>query len=222
MATLLLGACSDDSNDANGGAGATGGGSTGGAAQGGESTVGGSDTGAGTPLGGFGGFGGSGGEEPTSTSSGGGPPCNDTGPGEPNSDESSAHELPDLDDDSPAATVSGVLAPGEEDWYVYIGTDTFGPGNVVDPGAEIIQGSSTARVCIFIECLSAELDDYSCPDETFEATSPQNRPGCCGFNEFKIGDINCNNTTSEDVRVYMRIDDVGGATCDAYELEYHY
>jgi hypothetical protein len=156
----------------------------------------------------------------TSTGAGGSPPCQDTGLGEPSNDEmSGAYNLgtqPDSDGDE--RTIAGVLqTPDDVDWYFYLGEDNF--GSTVDPGRQII--GAGIRICKYIECVEGDAE-FECPSGT-QADEQGGRPGCCWTdNEPLEWGLNCNGPVSDDARVYMRVDHVGGPGCESYSLKFNY
>lgn len=205
--TLCVG-CADDSGTTTGDG--DGGGAAGGAGSGvGGATQSSSSTSASTSTSGSGGGGGGGAE-----------PCIDTGPGEPNADEDSAYLLAPQEDADTIGSIHGVLnGPGDVDWYAYVGTDTvFGS---VDPTATATVSDPTMQVCVFVECLSADTDPVTCGAAS-NATSPDGRVGCCAQYTVTVGNINCVNTSSEDTKVYIRVDSPAGLVCEEYQIEYHY
>ena len=56
------------------------------------------------------------------------------------------------------------------------------------------------------------------------ATSPDNRPGCCGTAGFSANNVNCANSIDDDMFVYIRLTQPGAtaATCNEYTLTYHF
>lgn len=154
----------------------------------------------------------------TSASTGTGLSCNDTGPGEQNGTEATAHDLGDItDDDGDEGTVSGVVAgENDEDWYKYDGSDTF--SGVVDP-TRTVTSSGAVRICKFLQCTSGTAD-FTCPAGTTSSTSPEGRPGCCDDASFAV-DFNCAGTSDDDATVYVRVD-AAQNLCINYTLKYHY
>jgi hypothetical protein len=159
--------------------------------------------------------------------------CNDQWELTPNANdtEATAEVLsadPIGDCDGNGDQLSGVIdgPHTDADWYYYQGDDTFGCN--VGPSVTVTQASDAVRVCIFLQCVDAEADlDFDCPEGTMPATSLQGRTGCCAEGtavDYSIGGINCTGTTSEDLHVYIAVDDpqISAGTCSSYVLEYHY
>jgi hypothetical protein len=169
---------------------------------------------------------GNGGATSTATSaSGGAPPCVDAGVGEPNETEDAAHALKPtaIDDcDSSGDTVSGTLKGASDvDWYRYEGNDTA--LCVEDAERKVAQSESGIRVCKYIECVTG-LTEVTCPNGTTNDKSPLGRLGCCAPGGFTIDTFNCTGTLDEHVYVYIRVDQPSAtaATCNDYQLDYHY
>ncbi|MSP23866.1 MAG: hypothetical protein EXR75_01625 [Myxococcales bacterium] len=155
---------------------------------------------------------------------GSGPACNDSGVGEPNQNEGTAHVLvtPTLSDcDGDAGKVIGRLKKGDIDWFTYTGDDTFSCS--VDPSRTLSPEGEGVRLCKYIECLTGETT-FTCPAGTTADTSAEKRAGCCGPAGFVIGDINCAGSLDEQTYVYLRVDLPGAdeASCLDYTLTYHY
>jgi hypothetical protein len=158
-----------------------------------------------------------------SSSSTGEPPCQDLGPGEPANDEmATAHVLGEQsDDDDEAASINGTLRePDDVDWYVYQGDDTT--GHSVDPGRSIV--GAGVRICKYIDCNDEDEEDFECPSGTM-ADTQAGHPGCCwtGSDPVEFG-LTCGSSSlnSDNARVFMRVDHVGGPGCEAYTLNYNY
>ncbi len=160
----------------------------------------------------------------TASSSGSGPSCNDVGVGEPNQSESTAHvlKMPSLPDcDSDGGKVAGKLSKGDVDWFTYTGDDSFSCS--VDPGRTLSPTGKGMRLCKYVECTTGETK-FTCPAGTQPDTSPENRAGCCGTSGVLFDDLDCVGSLDEHAYVYIRVDLPGAddATCQAYELSYHY
>lgn len=132
-----------------------------------------------------------------------------------------------IPDDSDPATASGVInGGGDVDWYAYEGNDTI--WGWASPRQRFEQASHDARLCVFLKCVDPNATtQFTCPSGTTSATSPDNRFGCCETGadaDFEVTDLNCTGTGSEDVYVYIRVDDPAGSagTCTSYVLEYYY
>jgi hypothetical protein len=150
--------------------------------------------------------------------------CVDIGLGEPNESEATAWGLQPSaieDCDGDGDSITGVLGPGDVDWFVYEGDDTI--LCVVDPTRTLSQSQGGARLCKYFECINGNTD-FSCPSGTTDDTSPGGRAGCCGTGGFDVDDLNCTGSLDEHAFVYIRLDQpAGGAdTCNDYTLAYHY
>jgi hypothetical protein len=146
------------------------------------------------------------------------PTCMDTG-AEPNETESTAVNLGTIDDcDNSGESFSGVLnGPNDVDWYRYSGKDVF--PCVVDP-ARTVTFMMPARICKFVQCEAGGTPSFTCPNNTTGATSPDQRPGCCGSQGFKM-DIDCPGM-NDHAAVYIRVDNPNGGACIPYKVDYHY
>lgn len=142
----------------------------------------------------------------------------DTGPGEANETESTAHNLGTIGDaDGDGGSLTGVLAGvNDKDWYKYTGQDNLGA--TVDPTRTVSAGDAI-RVCKYAQCTTGD-EDFTCPAGTTSATSPDGRPGCCGSSGFSL-DLNCTGTSSDDATIYVRIDTQVN-DCVAYNFSWHY
>lgn len=142
--------------------------------------------------------------------------------GEPDDDESSAHDLGEVtDDDDEKLMAAGVLSGVEDvDWYTYHGLDTF--GHVAETAVQITS-SDAVRLCQFLECDQGGpvMTELTCPANTQQALSGQLRPGCCGIASFTISDFNCPGS-SDDVRVFIRVDKADADACIDYTLAIHH
>jgi len=149
--------------------------------------------------------------------------CVDIGLGEPNEAEGAAHALsgdPIEDCDGDGGMVTGVIGPGDSDWFTYIGDDTL--GCVVD-AQRSFSSDGPLRICKFVRCVdNGATTSFSCPSGTASATSPEGRDGCCGTSGFEIDDVDCSGTLDEDAEVFIRIDRESGTGCTSYSLSYHY
>ncbi len=158
----------------------------------------------------------------STTASTGSSGCNDSGPGEPNDSESSAHDLGGIGDcDDEGADVSGVLdGATDPDWYKFKGTDASSTCTT-DPDRSIV-ASHPIRICKFVQCDDNEENDFDCPSGTMNATSPDGRPGCCSSSGFEFS-ITCGSTSldSDNAMVYIRVDTTENA-CVSYTLSYAY
>ncbi len=157
----------------------------------------------------------------TSTGTGGAPPCQDTGLGEPSNDQmATAYNLGEQgDDDGDERTIAGVLqATDDVDWYFYMGVDNF--GSSVDPGRQIV--GAGIRICKYIDCIDEAPEEFECPSGT-QPDTQGGHAGCCWTdNEPVEWGLNCDGPISDDARVYMRVDHVGGPGCESYSLKFNY
>ncbi len=149
--------------------------------------------------------------------------CIDSDPGgEPNDSESTAYVLGAITcKDAEGGPIYGILKnPGDVDWYVYAGTDKV--DCAVDPTQSI--DPIKLRICAFFKCTNAATGKVACPAGTTPAVSPKGLEGCCGLGpSFTVGGLNCKGTLSEDITVYLRVDDPGAnASCTEYTVTYHY
>jgi len=149
--------------------------------------------------------------------------CVDIGLGEPNEGEEVAFALsgePIEDCDGDGGMITGVIGPGDTDWFTYVGNDTL--GCVVD-ATRSFSSDAPLRLCKFVRCVdNGATTSFSCPGGTVSATSPGGRDGCCGTSGFDIDDINCSGTLDEDAEVLIRVDRESGTGCTSYSLSYHY
>lgn len=213
-------------------AGCSGGGGSGGAGEaGGDGGAGGSDTSSGGSTSNRGGgatVGSTSASDASATASSGsatggvgGASCVDTGLGEPDNDsEASAHRVTGSCEDDKVGKIYGVLdGPGDVDWYVYTGEDKL--NCKVNPTHGIEADAGKLRVCVFAECIEADVE-VSCPAGAQPEASPGGRSGCCATSTFELG-LNCKGTTADDANLFIRVDDpTGEATCPSYTVSYHY
>ncbi len=216
-----------------GGSGSSGMGGSSDTGAGGAATTSGSGTsGSGTSgsgmMTGTGGATGSGGSAGVGGSSGQGgmggstPVCGKTDVGEPDDTEMTAENIGPLNcPDAAGGQLIGVLSSADDaDWYVYSGKDllTCTP----DPTQGLTIAANGVRLCAFVECTGGTATTITCPAGTINATSPDNRAGCCGNDLFTI-QLDCVNTSSDDANVYLRVDTpTGEGACSEYTLSYHY
>jgi hypothetical protein len=151
-------------------------------------------------------------------SEGGGAPCGDTGPGEPNENEATATALGSITDcDDTSGNVAGVLTSETDvDWYRYSATDDFGCS--VDP-SRAFSPPQGARLCKFAQCSGGGAADVSCELGSSPATSPSGRPGCCHTQSFSM-DIDCAGA-DDDASIFLRVDRPA-AVCTSYSILFHY
>jgi hypothetical protein len=163
----------------------------------------------------------SGASSSSASSSSSGTGCMDAAAYEPNETEAAAAPVAmDVSDcDDTGNTITGVIAPGDVDWFSYSASDQFGCS--VDP-TRSFSGGGGLRVCQFFECVSGGAE-VSCGAGSTPTISPAGRPGCCATQTFSAG-VNCSGTISDDTTVYVRVDEQGGgvAACSSYVVDYHY
>lgn len=173
--------------------------------------------------------GGAGGEAGGSGGSGGAPGCDDPAGSEPNETEDNAYQL--LTDPINECDVNGsefegvIVGPDDVDWFTFRGDDTLS-GCVLDLTGTVDSDEPALRLCMYVECLSAETElsgNPHCPAGTIEDTSLAGRPGCCGYSSFEVK-YNCVNTTDEDAYIYLLVDVPGATdeTCASYTVSYHF
>ncbi|MEQ9322941.1 MAG: hypothetical protein RIF41_27495 [Polyangiaceae bacterium] len=227
LAAAMIAACGGgaETSDGDGGAGGFITGAGGGPQTGtGVPTTTGTGTGVPTTTTGAGGTGGTGAGTGGTGGTGTGSTCTDIGLGEPNESEATAWPLKSSsieDCDGDGDSFTGTIGPGDVDWLFYEGDDTT--FCIVNPERTLSQSQSGLRLCKFFECLSGQTE-VGCPSGTTPASSPEQRPGCCGTSGFEVSDLNCTGTADEHVYVYIRLDQPGGdaSTCNDYSLAYHY
>lgn len=150
----------------------------------------------------------------SASSSSSGTPCVDDGP-EPNNSEATATDLGELGDCVGEATVGGVLAGNDVDWYTYFGTNGV---CFAEPFRSIV-ADGTVRICKFVECPDLELE---CPEGTTAETSPAGREGCCATTEFELS-YDCSGFGGdEDADIFIRLDKPPAFDCVKYTLTYYY
>lgn len=135
--------------------------------------------------------------------------------------EDDAHLLGTIDDDDDnGGNVLGVLTgPDDVDWFRYNGDDSF--LDSVDP-FRTIAASADVRFCKFAECVEGlEITEFECGEGATATTSPDGRPGCCAESVIHVPDANCSGTTSDDMTVWVRVDQADAA-CVQYAFDYHY
>jgi hypothetical protein len=149
----------------------------------------------------------------------------DDDPAEPNEVEQDADLVqadPIGDCDGDGHVLGGIIDGAQDvDWFVYQGNDGI---CVVNPSGELSADLPGARLCVFIECLQGDTEFGPCPATASEDTSPDGLPGCCSTSSLDLDGFNCTGTTSEDLWVYMRVDQPGGPSgvCNSYTVTYHY
>lgn len=139
---------------------------------------------------------------------------------ESNNTEENAADLGDIGDaDDDGGTLTAVLdGPEDVDWFFYDGSDDI--VSSVDP-TRTLTTVGGLRLCKYAECVNGLLEtEVTCPEGTAMATSPDNRPGCCGDDGFEV-ELNCQGVVSDDARVYLRVDQAQ-QECVQYTLDYHY
>lgn len=230
LVSALAAACGDDSDPetaspdgGSGGSSGVGGGASGSA---GSGASGGS--------GGVGGSGGAGGGAGAGGSAGGGGSanaCNDPGP-EPNESEALASPAcgtppcvaGDSDDEGstafggPLAPATGVIGPGDVDYFKFDGEDNFG-FNTVNATAKT--DDSGFRLCLFVSC-DAGTTLNGCSQGNVDQ-SPTGIPGCCTTGPGTVEvDHDCGGTTTDDdsAHVFIRVDQANA--CTSYTVDYHF
>jgi hypothetical protein len=158
---------------------------------------------------------------------GGGAPVTTTGPGcmndgaEPNNSEATATDLGTFDDcDASGDVVSGVLPQGDEDWFVFTGTDAL---QCASDASRTVVANGTVRICKFFEgVVDCNGLSFTCPAGTTTDTSPGGRSGCCSTSDFEVS-LGCGALPGfAQVDVYIRLDTPPSESCVSYTLDYHY
>lgn len=141
--------------------------------------------------------------------------------GEPDDTELDAQDLGETDDDDDKTLkAAGVLSgAGDVDWFTYHALDTF--LHVAEPTVKV-SSSAAVRVCQFLECDEGGVvkTEVTCPAGTQSDLSGALRPGCCGGATFTISDFNCPGS-SDDIRVFVRLDMPSEDECVEYSLTVH-
>lgn len=143
-------------------------------------------------------------------------PACDEPEGEPNDDEASAVELPDVTCGGDAMTQMGAFDGAETDWFVYHAQDAiacFQNPNVV------VTSDVDVGVCVFVDCDMGNTS-VNCSGGSDEDTSPDGLDGCCDQNEVGLGDFSCQ-FNSPNASLYVRIVSLDAA-CVPYELAFDY
>lgn len=173
-------------------------------------------------AGGVGGIGGAGGAAGA---------CDDPGP-EPNNSEplaspacgASTCDATDCDDTGstgyggPLAPATGVLSPGDIDFFHYHGDDKLFCS--VDP--TVSTQDSGYRLCEFVACDVSATTFISCDQGTHEK-SPDGLDGCCvDAPGTAVLDYHCTSSVTNDdsATIYIRVDQA--ATCTPYTVDYHF
>lgn len=138
---------------------------------------------------------------------------------EPHGDEATATMLGNVGCDSVVDLgVIGTLDGPETDWYRYFANE----GLVLcteRPEATVV-AAIDVEVCAYIECLEGNASGVSCAGGSSAATSPENRPGCCGQDQARIDDFECGGfLTPKNVNVWVSIG-TSEQACVDYELSY--
>ncbi len=136
---------------------------------------------------------------------------------DPHGDEDSAYELEGLMcGDGNDLGVVGTIEGPQIDWYTFFGNDFFG---CPEQPAAAIMADIDLEVCVYIECVEGTTSGVTC-GEGSDATSPSDRPGCCGPNTAQIGNYDCTGMfASKDVDVYISVGS-DEMICQDYALSY--
>tara|TARA_R110002096_G_scaffold44524_9_gene119858 strand:+ start:10188 stop:10856 length:669 start_codon:yes stop_codon:yes gene_type:complete len=120
------------------------------------------------------------------------------------------------------------------DWFAYSGIDSICDA---DPSVNIFEDVTYAnivRVCMYPVCLDGAPTTFTCPEGSEEQYEPGLGAGCCSESDFRITDLDCGGTLSEDADIFMsaewpddRVLDHQGnvlpdATCQSYFFGYSY
>ncbi|MFY0538172.1 hypothetical protein [Nannocystis pusilla] len=153
-----------------------------------------------------------------------GPVCMDTGV-EPNENEGQAHDLGDQYCKDQAKSFEGVLdGDGDIDWFRFFGDFSGMPcnDNDNDPIAKIVvTADGPLEVCMYADCDVGDDVDFSCPNGTMSATSPDGREGCCGAGTMEYT-VDCVAGGDESAEMYVRLHKAEVDACLAYKVDYSY
>ena len=143
-------------------------------------------------------------------------PACDEPEGEPNDDEASAVELPDVTCGADTMTTTGAFDGAESDWFQYHAQD--GIACFENPDV-VVTSDVDVGVCVFVDC---DMGDTSvnCSGGSDEDTSPDGLAGCCGQNEVGLGDFGCQ-FNQQNATIWVRIISLDAA-CVPYELAFDY
>lgn len=136
--------------------------------------------------------------------------------GEPNDDEASAVELPDVNCGAPAMMATGGLDGAESDWFVYNADDSIA---CFDNPDAVVTADVDVAVCIFAQCDNGNTG-VNCSGGADDDTSPDGLEGCCDQNAVGFGDLSCSFGPFNGV-VYVRVTSIDAA-CVPYELAFDY
>jgi hypothetical protein len=143
-------------------------------------------------------------------------PACDEPEGEPNDDEASAVELPDVTCGQPAMMASGAFDGAETDWFMYHAQDAIA---CFDSPDVVVTSDVDVGVCVFVECDMGNTN-VNCSGGSDEDTSPDGLEGCCDQNEVGLGDFGCQ-LNSANATIWVRIVSLDAA-CVPYELAFDY
>ncbi len=141
-------------------------------------------------------------------------------PGDPGGSESTAKDLPNIDDcDGSGGTKTGVAAGVvDTDFYHFKASDTF--LCTISPTAS----SKTAglELCMFSKCQTGTSTDFQGCTQGTEKTSSLGVKGCCVNTPGTLAyDYNCNGTTDEAADVFIRVKGTTDA-CQVYSFSYNF
>jgi hypothetical protein len=142
--------------------------------------------------------------------------CTDLDPSEPNGGDSTSTQLAAMTDAEEASLCGVIHDVGDVDWYQYDGTDTQ-LANAI-PSVQILAASPMVT-CQFFDCAEG-VEDFVCPSNTVEDTSPSGHPGCCGSQPFMV-DLWCE-PGEEDATVWIRVASGTADACVPYVLVYSF
>ena len=137
---------------------------------------------------------------------------------EPNDSEILATQRPDIDDcDGSGSSASGVSSgTGDVDWIRFHGKDKL---CIVDPTVKI--DATNLRLCAYVMCQDGATTIKGCSNGT-PSVSPAKTRGCCANGPGNMTfDIDCTGT-SEDVDVFIRVDQPNANACVPYKVDYHF
>jgi hypothetical protein len=157
--------------------------------------------------------------------------CNDPGP-EPNDSEALASpacgtapcEAGDCDDEGstgfggPLAPATGVVGPGEVDFFKFDGKDKLGFCKV---NPTLKTEDSGFQLCMFVSC-SAGTKLAKCKQGTL-TKSPTGIPGCCTMAPGTVEaehDCGTSFTDNDSAHVFIRVDEA--TACTSYTIDYHF
>jgi hypothetical protein len=146
------------------------------------------------------------------------PPACDPLDTDAHADEASAYVLEGIDcgngiDLGVAATLFGP----ETDWYTYPGGEVF---MCPERPAAQVATDVVADVCVYLECTSGgDVVNLVCADGSTDATSPDQRLGCCGQDGAGVAGYDCSGFGGKDVDVWISVG-TAEETCSDYAMSY--